>query len=341
MKKFIYTFILLAGFQLAHAQEVQMQHQLDVSTPKILKEMQIQKQGDLSIYTESFNKRQKATTTRLAPFGIQNRICSGTTYYSIIDSITPTNDTLRLNLTSTDFSPLLGVMFDYVELNEITGTIDTIDALLHAEGSLVGKCYIEVFEENATTNSYEAIARDSINLASIGVVPGRHSFVFSNQITLSKDLLIYFYVISNDPNDEVTIWTTEQGSGCTSNSLYILNTSLQPVPLTSVNGLGNFHVEPHVYLVGNFSWETSSIYENASMDQVNIYPNPVLDQLKINNLVEATDINVYSITGQLVKTVSAAIGSVDIDVNNLSSGIYIVKMQSGKNTRTEKIQVVR
>jgi hypothetical protein len=79
-----------------------------------------------------------------------------------------------------------------------------------------------------------------------------------------------------------------------------------------------------------------------SLNTVNIFPNPIRDNnLKIENLNEATDIHIYNITGQLIRTETAVMGNADIDVSNLSNGMYILKMQSGESIRTEKIQVVR
>ncbi|MDR0602986.1 MAG: T9SS type A sorting domain-containing protein [Bacteroidales bacterium] len=49
----------------------------------------------------------------------------------------------------------------------------------------------------------------------------------------------------------------------------------------------------------------------------------------------------YNITGQLIQKETAVMGDVNMDVSNLSNGIYILKMQSGKNIRTEKIQIIR
>jgi len=86
---------------------------------------------------------------------------------------------------------------------------------------------------------------------------------------------------------------------------------------------------------------TSSISDVDNLKGAVIYPNPVRDNLKIDNLEENTTIEIYSITGQRVRTVTSAMGSIEIDMNNLSNGIYVVKMQNGKNTRTEKVQVLR
>jgi hypothetical protein len=75
---------------------------------------------------------------------------------------------------------------------------------------------------------------------------------------------------------------------------------------------------------------------------VNLYPNPVHgNHLKIENLNEVTDIQIYNITGQLIQHIPAVTGNTTVDVSNLSNGLYILKMQNGKNVRTEKIQIIR
>ena len=71
-----------------------------------------------------------------------------------------------------------------------------------------------------------------------------------------------------------------------------------------------------------------------------VYPNPVRNTLTIDNVADA-NISIYSITGQLVKTIPAANGSIQVDMSAMAAGLYIVKMENGKQTRIEKIQVVK
>jgi hypothetical protein len=93
----------------------------------------------------------------------------------------------------------------------------------------------------------------------------------------------------------------------------------------------------------NFTTDiTVGITDIDHLKEVSIFPNPIRDNnLKIENLNEATDIHIYNITGQLIRTEAAVMGNANIDVSNLSNGMYILKLQSGKSTRTEKIQVIR
>ncbi|MBO4542196.1 MAG: T9SS type A sorting domain-containing protein [Bacteroidales bacterium] len=82
-----------------------------------------------------------------------------------------------------------------------------------------------------------------------------------------------------------------------------------------------------------------SIEENA-LSMAKVYPNPVRNTLTIDNVADA-NISIYSITGQLVKTIPAANGSIQVDMSAMAAGLYIVKMENGKQTRIEKIQVVK
>ncbi|MDR1878938.1 MAG: T9SS type A sorting domain-containing protein [Bacteroidales bacterium] len=95
-----------------------------------------------------------------------------------------------------------------------------------------------------------------------------------------------------------------------------------------------------IFDVRNIENPDNSISEASILGAMEIYPNPVNDQLKIRNAAEAVSVEIYSITGQLVKT-TEVVGDADIDMSNVANGVYVVKMRNGKQIRTEKIQVVK
>jgi surface protein len=72
-------------------------------------------------------------------------------------------------------------------------------------------------------------------------------------------------------------------------------------------------------------WGTCSSFGLDDQNQldISIYPNPVIDKLFIQGLSNPTKISVYDILGKLVlsKTTSS-----EINVDNLQSGIYIIKI---------------
>jgi hypothetical protein len=88
--------------------------------------------------------------------------------------------------------------------------------------------------------------------------------------------------------------------------------------------------------------DEAGIEDIDNLQEIKIFPNPVHDNnLKIESLNEAIDVEIYNITGQLIQKESAVMGNVNMDVSNLSNGLYILKIQNGKNVRTEKIQIMR
>ena len=96
--------------------------------------------------------------------------------------------------------------------------------------------------------------------------------------------------------------------------------------------------------------EGESIEENISFVntlEMNIYPNPIVNEATINfSVEEATTVSyqIYDLTGRMVQ--NATFGnygqgshSVNFNVNALSSGAYIVKVQAGAVSNTSKILV--
>jgi hypothetical protein len=68
---------------------------------------------------------------------------------------------------------------------------------------------------------------------------------------------------------------------------------------------------------------------------ISIYPNPVVETLCINNVEEA-HVAIYDMKGQQVKLVEYANANTMINVSDLSSGVYFVKVTSGSKVNTVK-----
>ncbi|MBO4281971.1 MAG: T9SS type A sorting domain-containing protein [Bacteroidales bacterium] len=90
---------------------------------------------------------------------------------------------------------------------------------------------------------------------------------------------------------------------------------------------------------GVFTTKFNVNVAEAEMEAIRIYPNPVRNNLSIENANNVT-VNVYAANGQLVKTAYVN-GNANINMSELSNGLYIVKMQNEQATRVEKIQVIR
>jgi hypothetical protein len=95
--------------------------------------------------------------------------------------------------------------------------------------------------------------------------------------------------------------------------------------------------------------ETEEGYIPQSFSLEQNYPNPFNPSTRITfNITEAglTNISVYNLLGQKVATVLnqdlvAGRHTVDFNASNLSSGIYFYKLESGKNTATQKMMLLK
>jgi len=95
---------------------------------------------------------------------------------------------------------------------------------------------------------------------------------------------------------------------------------------TNNNGIPDF-LDPEVTVL--------SISE-TNLETLKLYPNPTsgIITLQSNNLIENTDITIYNIQGQLVisEEKSPTNETIQVDISNLTTGIYFVKIISGENT---------
>ena len=110
-------------------------------------------------------------------------------------------------------------------------------------------------------------------------------------------------------------------------------------------GKGLYKCEDFVQNTGESINENTSFVSNSL--EMNIYPNPVVSEATIKFSVEATSAvsyQIYDLSGHMVQ--NATLGnyaqgshSVNFNVDGLSSGTYIVKVQVGSTTNTAKILV--
>ncbi len=67
-----------------------------------------------------------------------------------------------------------------------------------------------------------------------------------------------------------------------------------------------------------------------------VFPNPTKDKITIF-IPEKSTIEILNINGQIIKTIESDNKQTTIDLNNLSSGVYIVKVKTDKEIVTKKI----
>lgn len=77
----------------------------------------------------------------------------------------------------------------------------------------------------------------------------------------------------------------------------------------------------------------------ARRNELLIFPNPAKNRLTIQAPEEIENLEIYSMTGNLVLKISRP--ETEIDVSSLQNGIYLIRIQTGTTTLTRKIQVLR
>ncbi|MCW4469685.1 T9SS type A sorting domain-containing protein [Flavobacterium sp. MFBS3-15] len=79
--------------------------------------------------------------------------------------------------------------------------------------------------------------------------------------------------------------------------------------------------------------------ENLLTQHLSVYPNPTSGRLKVigQNTIDRLDI--YSLSGQLLRTETPNTLSHEADISSLATGMYIVQVQSG--SRVEKIKICK
>ena len=70
-------------------------------------------------------------------------------------------------------------------------------------------------------------------------------------------------------------------------------------------------------------------------DAIKMYPNPVQNYLSIQSNLPITGVQVYSLLGELIKDVPGNFSR--IDLRNLNSGIYMIKIHSDQYAVTKKL----
>lgn len=82
--------------------------------------------------------------------------------------------------------------------------------------------------------------------------------------------------------------------------------------------------------------EQSTVLDNFEFNNaVKMYPNPVQNILSVQSSIPITGIEVYSLLGERVKRITH--NFTKIDLRDLNSGIYMIKIQSNQFSVTKKL----
>ena len=85
-----------------------------------------------------------------------------------------------------------------------------------------------------------------------------------------------------------------------------------------------------------FEYETFSINDNELANAFQVYPNPVEDKLYISGIENDASIRIFDLLGKQVFSSTKHHTNEAIDVSKLETGVYLVKVNDGENSFTQK-----
>ncbi|ARV08641.1 hypothetical protein BTO05_02920 [Winogradskyella sp. PC-19] len=96
---------------------------------------------------------------------------------------------------------------------------------------------------------------------------------------------------------------------------------------------------------GKYTFAPNKVLSNSENDLVNftVYPNPTRDYINIQSKVNFNKVELYSITGKKINTISNTdnLRSTQIDMTNLDIGIYFIKIQNSDTNLTSVIKIIK
>lgn len=122
-----------------------------------------------------------------------------------------------------------------------------------------------------------------------------------------------------------------------------------PFTVSNSNPYAQLTANTHWYIASKLEFNlTTGIKENAANSVSNsiVFPNPAKNNATLSIDLKdnaGVSINIYNMVGQLVKTVKAEgqVGenNINIDLNSVSAGVYMVNIKVGNATSTKKLIV--
>jgi len=180
------------------------------------------------------------------------------------------------------------------------------------------------------------------------MITGNQNIIINDDIApivLTQDITID---LNGNPDISITPAQIDNGStdNCTITSTVLDVTTFDEIGVYSVqlsvtDGNNNTASETAtVTVIDSFVSSTDDLF--ASHFQV--YPNPASENIFIkfnNNAITTVDIQVYNVTGNLVKTVNAYQSEESLDMNGLTNGLYLLEIENGGRRSYVKVVVAK
>lgn len=160
-----------------------------------------------------------------------------------------------------------------------------------------------------------------------------HANIFEVHAYVGADTVGGTFEIQIDGESNGEVFTVDQAEGIT-----IFNT----IHSTCLMSEGEHKIRLNILGTPSFSInklmfvEYGSIKSNSN-PSISIYPNPAKDYILVKGIVDTWTLNIYDISGSLVKSVELKKDEELIPVNTLANGLYIIKCSNAQNSFCTKL----
>jgi len=94
-----------------------------------------------------------------------------------------------------------------------------------------------------------------------------------------------------------------------------------------------------VFMIDDLMVSSTVGIEEAEMGNISIYPNPATNLVNIESDVQINSIQIINYTGQVVYNQHTSGNNVQVNTNDLSSGVYFVNISTSEGTATQKLLI--
>lgn len=164
---------------------------------------------------------------------------------------------------------------------------------------------------------------------------GSHSLKFKARAAYSaggNSIIVGYLTDSNDVNSFVSLQTFT-ASSTTAYETFSAELGTQPLS----NTVAIKHTGANSIVIDDISWAPTLSNGEFDSTAFSFYPNPVENLLNLTYNQDITSVSVFNLLGQQVLTQSVNASQAKIDMSQLTSGTYVVKVAVDNQVKTIKI----
>lgn len=174
------------------------------------------------------------------------------------------------------------------------------------------------------------------------------TFAFPNNEWFTITVVVYIDEVDVENESYYEVYFNDENIGTYAQQIGFYYPNRPTPPTGAFNGFDAVNFFPieaaSKFYVDDIEFKEGDILNtnNFSVDTFSVFPNPVKDILTINTTKNTSikTIHVYNMTGKLILKTSPNSKSTKIDMNTLSSGLYLVKATSD-NGASKTIKVTK